>query len=294
MAATSDQAWREVELPCIVRYRTNGFTVHFMVSGALLLASVACISGFGSLVAGLPFAIMGGMGLILTIVPLRHVREMDYMRIDVDALTLVAKDGNAVRIPFSTGTEFSVAYEQCCRSIVMTSVDDNHWEKEHVIADMLDVPRELTIYGLCQLMNDLCKGYVRRRVGPWQGAATVRRRQDWFRGPPRLSRLMFLASMLALGALFLCVLFVVTLATSSLDWLVAKPIFFAVRFGVSVLFTYPALRFLLVARLRDLGEAAHHGNAMGLVWNRSVGGPWRVILRRGQQGRNDFGPEPRF
>lgn len=297
MVARSDQGqtWDEVELPCVVRYRSNGFAVHFMVSAALFLAGGICVAVFERVIAGVPFGMMGIMTLVLTIIPLLHVREIDYLRIDVDALTLVAKDGNAVRIPFAPGTEFSVAYESCCRSIVMTSADDDHSEQEHVVADMLDVPRGQTIYGLCQLMNDLCNGYARRGVGGSRlSASTVRRRQDWYREPPRLSRLMFLAGVLGLGALFLCVLFVLTLVTQSLDGLVAKPIFFAVRFGLSVLFTYPALRFLVVARLRDLGEPAHHRNAMGLVWNRTAGGPWRIWLRRGQDGRNEFGPAPRL
>jgi hypothetical protein len=294
MVARSDQGqtWDDVELPYVVRYRKNGFAVHFAFSAALFLVGGICILVFGSLVAGLPCGVLGVAVLVMTIVPMLHVREIDHMRIDLDALTLVVKDGDTVRIPFAPGMEFSVAYDQCCRSIVMASGGGDE-DRQHLVADMLDVPRGQTIYGLCQLMNDLSSGR-RGAVGPGLRRSSVQRHEDWYREPARISRLMFLAGVLGVGALFLCILFALTLVTASIDHLVAKPVFHAVRIGLSLLFVYPALRFLTVARLRDLGESAHHRNAAGLLWNFSMGGPLRVFLRRGQEGRNEFGPEPRF
>lgn len=297
MAVRSDQGqtWDDVELPCVLRYRKNAFVVHFIVAAALFLAAGLCVALFGRLVAGLPLTVAGGMSIVLTIVPLRHVRTIDHLRVDTDALTLVARDGTINRIAFEPGIEFSVTYEQCCRSIVMTSTRGDPWDGEHVIADMLDVPRGQTIYGLCQLMNDLSRGYARTGMaGPRPGASTIQRRQDWYREPPRISRAAFLAGTLGLFALFACVQFFLTLATWSLSGLVAKPILFAAKLGLGLLFIYPALRFLVVARLRDLGESATHRNAAGLLWNSSAGWPLRLFLRRGQVGRNQFGPEPRF
>jgi hypothetical protein len=290
MVSRSDQirTWADVQLPYVVRYRANAFARRFTAAGALLAAAAICFAVFESLLPAVFPALLGASLLLYTVFTWWHVRTIDHLRIDEDALTLVAKNGAFVRIPFTPDLEFAVAYEQCCRSIVVMPAD-NHWDREHVVADLLDMPRGLTIYGLCDLMNDLTQSRVRRQ----SGRTTVRRRQDWYRDPARVSRLLFLAGSLALSALFLCVLFALTAITWPLSEWISKPILFVAKLVLSLLFTYPAYRFLVVGRLRDLGEAATHGNAMGLMWNKAAGGSLRLFLRRGQQGRNQFGPEPR-
>jgi hypothetical protein len=220
-----------------------------------------------------------------------HVRTVDYLHIDKDALTLVAKDGAAQRIAFRPDLQFAVVYEQCCRSIVAIPGND-YIEREHIVADMLDAPHGLTIYGLCDFMNNLSQG----RAGtawPRHAAASVRRPNDWYREPVRISRMLFVAGSLGVAALFMGVLAFLEVVTSSLSIWLSKPVFIVVKVALSVLFTYPAYRFLVVGRLRDLGEAATHGNAMGLVWNKAAGSFTRIYLRRGTEGRNQFGPEPR-
>jgi hypothetical protein len=290
MVSRSDQVqtWADVQLPYVVRYRANAFARHFAAAGALLAAAAACFAFFESLLPAAFPALLGVSLFFYTVFTWWHVRRIDHLRIDEDALTLVAKDGAFVRIPYTPDLEFAVTYEQCCRSIVVMPAD-NHWDREHVVADLLDVPRGLTIHGLCDLMNDLTQSRVRGQ----SGRATVRRRQDWYRDPARISRLLFLVGSLALSALFLCVLFVLTAITWPFSEWVSKPILFVAKLALSLLFAYPAYRFLVVGRLRDLGEAATHGNAMGLMWNKAAGGPLRLFLRQGQQGRNQFGPEPR-
>jgi hypothetical protein len=285
------QAWADVQLPYVVRYRSSAFARHFAFVGACFVAALVLLVVFESWVpAALP-TIFGGSALLFTVVTWLHVRSIDHLRVERDGLTLVARDGAARRIPFRPELRFAVVYEQCCRSIVVTAGNDL-WDRQHIVADMLDAPRGLTIYGLCDLMNDLSQG----RAGAWsrQHATTsVRRPQDWYREPARISRLMFLAGSLAVGALFVFVLVFLEFVTWSLsDW-ISKPIYFAVKLALSLLFTYPAYRFLVVGRLRDLGEAATHGNAMGLIWNKAAGSFARIYLRRGTEGRNQFGPEPR-
>lgn len=265
---------------------------HFAFVGACFAAALVFLMVFESwLPAAFP-VIFGGFALLFTVVTWLHVRTIDHLRIDRDALTLVAKDGAARRIPFRPELQFAVVYEQCCRSIIVTGGDD-YWDRQHIVADMLDAPRGLTIYGLCDLMNDFSQGRAGAARPRQHATGPVRRPQDWYREPARISRLMFLAGSLAVGALFLCVLIFLELVTWSLsDW-ISKPIYFVVKLALSLLFTYPAYRFLVVGRLRDLGEAATHGNAMGLVWNKAAGSFARIYLRRGNEGRNQFGPEPR-
>lgn len=296
MAARNDQAhtWADVELPYVVRYRKNGLVVPFIISAALLVIAFVSVVSFESLVAGAAPAVMGVVSLILNMTTWQHVRQIDHLRIETDGLILVATDGSMVRIPFTPDKEFAVTYEQCCRSIVVSSTEDDHWNREHIVADLLDVPRGLSIYGLCQRMNDLCRGHGRQGLARRVVAATVERSEDWYRDPARLSRLLFLAGMLGVIGLLLSVLAVLTVITHSLGPWISKPVAFAIKFGLGLLFTYPAFRFLAVGRLRDIGEPATHRNAVGLIWNKAAGSPLRLFLRRGQEGQNDFGPAPRF
>jgi hypothetical protein len=295
MVVRSDQGqtWADVELPCIVRYRANGFVVHFAVAGALLAAAMLCFAMFGSFLAAALLALIAVTSLFFIVVTWWHVRKIDHLRIDNDALTLVAKDGGMLSIAFGPELEFAVVYEQCCRSIVVSTAGD-YWNRTHIVADMLDVPHGLSIYGLCDLMNDLSHGRSRKGAQSWSHTSSVRRRQDWYRDPTRISRSVFLAGALAIGALFLCVLFVLTSITWSLNDWIAKPILLVGKVALSLLFTYPAFRFLVVGRLRDIGEPATHQNALGLIWNKATGSPLRLFLRRSQVGRNRFGPEPRI
>ena len=209
-----DQTWADVELPYVVRYRANGFVLHFAVAGVLLAAAILCFAIFETLLAAALLALAGITSLFLVGIAWWHVRKIDHLRIDRDALTLVAKDGGMLSIPFGAELEFAVVYEQCCRSIAVSAVGD-HWNRTHIVADMLDVPRGLSIYGLCDLMNDLSHGRSRKGPQAWSHTSSVRRQQDWYRDPARISRLLFLAGALAVTVLFLCVLFVLTAITWS-------------------------------------------------------------------------------
>lgn len=291
--AVEKPSWRDVELPCVLRYRRNAFLLHFIVPTLLFAGAAICIIAFGSLVAGLPLLVAGVMTLGLILVPMRHVRSIDYLEIDHEALTLVAKDGGELRIPFGQGVTFAVTYDQCCRSIVAYPGEGAApWDGEHVVADVLDLPRGLDIYGLCDLMNGLGQ---RRRHGRTAGAggAAIRRQRDWYREPARISRFVFLLGMIGTAVLLLCTHFALTLLTWSLSGYIGKPILLMAKTALSVLFVYPAFRFLVVARLRDLGEDATHHNGLGLAANSAAGGPLRLLLRPGQPGRNQFGPAPR-
>ena len=287
-----DATWADISLPYVVRYRAGAFVRHFAIVGVCFVTALVCLAVFESwLPAAFP-AIFGGYALIFTVVTWLHVRTVDHLHIDRDALTLVGKDGAVQRIPFGPDLRFAVVYEQCCRSIVAIPGDD-YIEREHIVADMLDAPRGLTIYGLCDFMNDLSQG---RSGAAWprHAAGSVRRPNDWYREPARISRMLFAAGSLGIAALFVCVLAFLQLLTGSLGAWLAKPVFIVVKVALSVLFTYPAYRFLMVGRLRDLGEGATHQNAMGLLWNKAAGGVMRIYLRRGTEGRNQFGPEPRL
>lgn len=287
-------SWRDVELPVVLRYRKTAFVGYFIVTACLVVGAVACVMLFGRLLAGLPLLISAVGFLFVTIPAFLHVRSLDHFSIDPESVTLVGRDGGTTRIDLTPDLEFSVVYEQCCRSIAMRSRSEAHLEAEHLIADLLDVPKGLTIYGLCELLNDLGRGHSRASAISSRHNAAIRRRQDWYREPARISRSIYLLGLIALGALFLGTIFVLTMLSYDLSAFIAKPIMMIVKFTLSFLFIYPALRFLVVARLRDLGEEANHRNAMGLAWNMAVGGPMRLVLRRGQVGRNQFGPEPRF
>lgn len=294
MKSRGDKAsWVDVELPFILRYRKNPFLLHFIVPVLLLLGAVLCVMFFGRLLAGLPLLIAGGMALVLVVAPMRHVRNIDHVEIDSDALTLVQKDGSAYRIDLGPRVTFAVTYEQCCRSIVaLPTAGHSAFEGEHVIADALDLPRGLDIYGLCDLLNSFSRRTI---LGVAPGTApAIRRSRDWYRDPARMSRLVFLFGMAAIFVLFVSVQAALAILTHSWSVLAGKPLLFLAKTFIALLFVYPAFSYLAVARLRDLGEPATHRNALGLAANRAAGGFLRLVLRRGEAGRNQFGPQPRF
>jgi hypothetical protein len=297
MAVLSGQqaGWGDVELPCVVRYRRNAFVAPLIICGLLLLAAVTCTYGSGKWFAGVPFAVLGITTLMLTLNPLRHVRGIDCLRIDREALTLYGTDGRELRIKFTPGAEFLVRYDYFYRSIVYATAAKNYRDAQHVMVDVLDVPRGRNIYGLCQLLNDLGSGDVR----PGASARAVQRSDDWYREPARLSRAVFAAASFGLLLLFACTIVVLSLLLQPLASVLARPMLWIIKLGLGALFIYPAYRFLCVGRLRDLGEGATHRNANGLVFRSARGfnrlwAPLRLFLAPGTPGRNPFGPAPRF
>jgi len=287
--------WGDVELPCVVRYRRNAFVAPLIICGLLLLTAITCTYWSGKWFAGVPFVVLGVATLMLTLTPLRHVRSIDCLHIDEEALTLYGTDGREIRIKFTPGAEFLVRYDYFYRSIVYATAAKDYRDAQHVMVDVLDVPRGRDIYGLCQLLNDLSSGDVR------SGAAsrTIRYADDWYREPARLSRTVFAIASLGLLLLFACTMVALTLLLAPLAVIFATPFIWIIKLGLSSLFIYPAYRFLCVGRLRDLGEGATHRNANGLVWrsaqrfNRPLA-PLRLFLVPGTPGRNPSGPAPRF
>lgn len=292
MAVLNDQrtGWDDVELPCVVRYRRNAFIAPLIICGLLILIALTCTYWSGKWFAGLPFAVLGIATLMLTLNPMRHVRSVECVLIDEHALTLHGVDGGQSRIEFVPGAEFLVRYDYFYRSIVYATAANDYRDAQHVMVDMLDVPRGQDIYGLCQLLNDLSSGYARLESG---SVRSVQRTQDWYREPARLSRTVFALGSFGLAVLFGCLLFALTLLMAPVGVFLASPFLYAIKLGLSALFIYPAYRFLGVGRLRDLGEAASHRNVNGLIW-RTAAGPLRLFIAKGTMGRNPFGPEPRF
>lgn len=297
MAVLNDQraGWGDVELPCVVRYRRDAFMAPLIICGLLLLTAITCAYWSGKWFAGLPFAVLGIATLLLTLNPLRHVRSIDCLHIDEEALTLYGIDGREVRIKFTPGAEFLVRYDYFYRSIVYATAAKNYRDAQHVMVDVLDVPRGRDIYGLCRLLNDLSSGDVRSAAAPH----TVRRADDWYREPPRLSRAVFGAASFGLLLLFACTMVALTPLLNLLSPVLAQPVLWIIKLGLGSLFVYPAYRLLCVGRLRDLGEGATHRNVNGLVWKSAPGcnrllAPLRLFLIPGTPGRNPFGPAPRF
>src|SRR5690349_1950232 len=203
---------------------------------------------------------------MLTVSPLRHVRSIECLRIDQEALTLYGTNGREVRIKFTPGAEFLVRYDYFYRSIVYATAAKDYRDAQHVMVDVLDVPRGRDIYGLCKLLNDLSSGDARSGAT----AAAIRRGDDWYREPPRLSRTVFAAASFGLLLLFACTMVALTFLLTPLSLLLAKPVLWLVKLGLGSLFIYPAYRFLCVGRLRDLGEGATHRNVAGLVFRSAL------------------------
>lgn len=291
MAVLNDQraGWGDVELPCVMRYRRNAFVAPLIICALLLLTAITCTYGSGKWFAGVPFAVLGITTLMLTLSPLRHVRRIECLRIDQEALTLYGTDGRELRITFTPGAEFLVRYNYFYRSIVYATAAKDYRDAQHVMVDVLDVPRGRDIYGLCRLLNDLSSGDVRSGAS----AGAVLRADDWYREPPRVSRIVFATASFGLLLLFASTVVVLTLLLKPLALFLAMPIIWAIKVALSALFIYPAYRFLCVGRLRDLGEGATHRNANGMVF-RSALAPLRLFLAPGTPGRNPFGPVPRF
>lgn len=291
MAVLNDQraGWGDIELPCVVRYRRDAFVAPLIICGLLLLTALTCTYWSGQWFAGVPFVVLGAATLLLTLNPLRHVRSIDCVHIDQEALTLHGIDGREVRIKFTPGAEFLVRYDYFYRSIVYATAAKGYRDAQHVMVDVLDVPRGRDIYGLCQLLNDLSSGDVRSGAAP----RTVRHADDWYREPPRLSRAVFGGASFALLLLFACTMVALAPLLSPLSLVLAQPVLWVIKLGLGSLFIYPAYRFLCVGRLRDLGEGATHRNANGLMFKSALA-PLRLFLVPGTPGRNPFGPAPRF
>jgi hypothetical protein len=291
MAVLNDPgaSWGDVELPCVVRYRRNAFIAPLLICGVLLLTAITCSHASGKWFAGLPFTVLAIATLVLTLNPLRHVRSIECLRIDKEALTLYGIDGRELRIKFTPGAEFLVRYDYFYRSIVYATAAKDYRDAQHVMVDVLDVPRGRDIYGLCKLLNDLSSGEVRSGAT----VAAVQRGDDWYREPPRLSRTVFAAGCFGLLLLFACTMVALSLLLTPLGLFLANPVLWLVNLGLGALFVYPAFRFLCVGRLRDLGEGATHRNANGLVFKSALA-PLRLFLAPGTPGRNPFGPAPRF
>lgn len=292
MAIINDQrsGWSDVELPCVVRYRRNAFIGPLLICGFLFLAALTCTYWSGQWFAGVPFVVLAVATMMLTLEPLRHVRSIDCVLIDRQSLTLHYLDGSELRIAFVPGGEFLVRHGYFHRSIVYATAANDYRDARQVMVDVLDLPRGQDIYGLCRLLNDLGSGDAHRagaseRVMPH----TV----DWYREPPRLSRTVFAGGCVGLILLLASLLVALDILSAPLDPFLGKLVLAAIKLGLGLLFVYPAYRFLVVGRLRDLGEAATHRNVNALIWH-ADDGPLRLFAGPGTPGRNPFGPEPMF
>lgn len=292
MAVLNDQrgGWDDVELPCVVRYRRNAFVGPLIICGFLFLVALTCTYWSGQWFAGVPFLVLAGATLILTFEPLRHVRSIECVLIDRHALTLHRIDGSEQRIAFVPGGEFLVRHGYFHRSIIYATAAKDYRDAQQVMVDVLDVPRGQDVYGLCRLLNDLSSGDA--RLGDTRPRA-VPHMEDWYREPPRLSRTVFAAGSLGLALLFISVLIALDILSAPLSPFLGKLVLAAIKLGASLLFIYPAYRFLVIGRLRDLGEAATHRNVNALIWHAETG-PLRLFATPGTMGRNPFGAEPKI
>ena len=200
MAMLNDQrgGWDEVELPCVVRYRRNAFSGPLLICGLLILTALTCTYWSGQWFAGVPFIVLAAATLVLTLEPLRHVRSIDCVLIDRHALTLHRVDGSEQRIEFVAGGEFLVRHGYFHRTIIYATAAKDYRDAQHVMVDMLDLPRGHDIYGLCRLLNELGSGDTRPAGAQHHAAGHA---DDWYREPPRLSRTMFAAGCLGLALL---------------------------------------------------------------------------------------------
>jgi hypothetical protein len=286
--------WQEVPVPFILRYRKRPFTVPLTIAGALLTAGLVCVLTFDDWTLGAVPTVVGLSMLLHMIRPIIVVRRTDRIRVDERILTVYRKDGKTERFRIAPDVEYTVQYISLQRSIAVSAEKYQHRRRTHIIFDLLHLPPELSIYGLCQKLNDLAGGLSVSRSGIRLRSDTpaIRRRSDWYANPPRVSRISFVFGFLALVGLMLAIEFGLHALS---DWLglQGQRIGTVVAgFAISLLAIHPAFRFLAVARLRDLGEDATNRNAYGLVWNRAAGGSLRLFLRKGQSGRNRFGVEP--
>ena len=289
-------SWQEVPVPFTVRYRKRPFTVPLTIAGALLTAGLVCVLMFGDWTLGAVPAVVGLSMLLHMIRPIIVVRRTDHIRVDERILTVYRKDGKTERIRIAPDVEYTVQYKFMQRSIAVSAEKYQHRRRAHIIFDLLELPPELSIYGLCQKLNDLAARLTVSRSGIRlrSDMPVIRRRSDWYVNPPRVSRISFVLGFFVLVGLMLAVEFELHALS---DWLGLHGQRFGVvitGFVIGLLVMHPAFRFLAVARLRDLGEDATNRNAYGLVWNRAAGGSLRLFLRKGQSGRNRFGVEPSF
>lgn len=289
-------SWQEIPVPFTMHYRKRPFAVPLAIAGALLAAGLAWVLMSGDWTLGSVPAVVGLSMLLNMIRPIIVVRRTDCIRVDERILTIYRKDGRTERFRIAPDVEYTVQYRFMKRSIAVSADKYQHRRRTHIIFDLLELPRELSIYGLCQKLNDLAAGLTVGRSGIRlrSDAPAIRRRSDWYANPRRMSRISFVLGFVGLVGL----MFVIDFGLHALsDWLGLQ----GQRIGtvaaivaISLLVMHPAFRFLAVARLRDLGEDATSRNAYGLVWNRAAGGSLRLFLRKGQSGRNRFGVEPSF
>jgi uncharacterized protein DUF805 len=284
-------------LPIILRYREHALRSSWVLVGLLLAAAFIAIIALRHPIFGAPFAVIA-IGYALPLIWIgRHVRRFDHLRVEAHVLVLNYRNGKADRLPLTPSVEFVVRTEHMFDMLVMTSAADQHTRKRFVAFDLLDLLEGHSVHDLCDLLNQLCTAGVRVAASPWSvrrpGTQTIRRRLDWYRNPRRISRGAYLLGVLVVATLCIAVFVSVSSLLAPFGLGLEKGVGMIAKLILAFLVAHPALKYLAVARLRDIGESANHRNVGGLVW-KTTSGPLRLFLAKGEPGANEFGLEPRF
>ncbi len=271
-------------LPVILRYRAHALRKGWIFVGLLLVVAVIAVIALRHPIFGAaPTVIAAGSALVMIWME-RRIRRLDHFRLEAHALVLSYRDGKAERLPLTPGVEFTVGAEDMIDMLLMTTAKDQHARKRLVAFDLLDLPAGRSFHDLCDFLNQLCSGVARaastpRGVRP-SGAPTIRRRLDWYRNPQPLSRAGFQLRFLALLAVCIGMYFGLSEIWAHFDLGGDRWVGPLAKLVLAYLIVHPVFKFLAVARLRDIGEAANHRNVGGLLW-KNTAGPLRLFLAKG-------------
>lgn len=292
-----DENWPHDVLPLVLRYRRNPLRWAWISVGLLILAAPIAAVLIGHWVfAALP--LLFALTLTTFAFPIvRSMRKLDFLRVEPHALVLAYRDGRSERLPLTPSVEFAISTDHPCDMLVMTTAADHHARRRTIAFDLLDLPPDHSLHDLCDLLNHIGASAEVAPAGPWgqrvAAQPTVRRRWAWYYDPGRISREGYILG--ALGVLALCVgVFLGLTEVLALLGFGAEQMTGALaKLALGLAVAHPLMKFLNVARLRDLGEAANHRNVGGLLW-KTTAGPLHLFIARGEDGPNHFGPQPRF
>jgi hypothetical protein len=274
-----------VSLPVTLRYRAHVLRTGWIFVALLLVAAIIAIIALRHPIFGAPPTVLAiGCALVMIWME-RHIRRLDHFRLEAHALVLNYRDGRAERLPLTPGVEFTVGTEHVIDTLVMTTAKDDHARQRFIAFDLLHLPAGRSFHELCDFLNQLCSGVARAASTPSgarpSGAPTIRRRLHWYRNPQPLSRAGFQLRVLMVLAVCIGIYFGLSEIWAHFgiggDRWVAP---FA-KLALSYLIVHPVFKFLAVARLRDMGEAATHRNVGGLLW-KDTAGPLRLFFTKGE------------
>ncbi len=271
-------------LPVTLRYRAHPLRLGWIFVGLLLAIAVVAVIVLRHPIFGAPPTVLAiGCALVMIWMD-RRIRPLDNLRLEAHALVLNYRDGKAERLPLTPGVEFTVGTEPVVDTLVMTTAKDQHARRRLVAFDLLDLPAGRSFHDLCDVLNQLCGGVARAASAPSgvrsSGTPTIRRRLDWYRNPQPLSRAGFQLRVLAVLAVCIGIYFGLSDIWARFGIGGDRWVGLLAELALAYLIVHPVFRFLAVARLRDMGEAASHRNVGGLLWKKAAG-PLRLFFAKG-------------